>query len=120
MGGTAMAVGGAVTGAVQIGRGFYHTPGTFLEDVCKYINTHENIFILLEIYLYPYCMEIYIYMRIRFVFICIYLYAYDWYTFTYEYTYIHTYIGAVSAISQGKEWDSERKEWIIYDLKQEV
>jgi hypothetical protein len=41
-------------------------------------------------------------------------------TFTYEYTYIYTYIGAVSAISQGKEWDSERKEWIIYDLKQEV
>eukprot|EP00596_Hydrurales_sp_CCMP1899_P000062 CAMPEP_0119043032 /NCGR_PEP_ID=MMETSP1177-20130426/16361_1 /TAXON_ID=2985 /ORGANISM="Ochromonas sp, Strain CCMP1899" /LENGTH=618 /DNA_ID=CAMNT_0007010211 /DNA_START=212 /DNA_END=2068 /DNA_ORIENTATION=+ len=28
--------------------------------------------------------------------------------------------GAMAAVSQGKEWDGERKEWIIYDLKQEA
>lgn len=54
VGGTALAVGGMVTGAVQMGRGIYHTPG------------------------------------------------------------------AMSAVSQGKEWDTERKEWIIYNLKEEA
>ena len=54
VGGTALAVGGMVTGAVQMGRGIYHTPG------------------------------------------------------------------AMSAAAAGKEWDSERKEWVIYNLKEEA
>ena len=33
-------------------------------------------------------------------------------------TYYRT--GAMNAVSQGKEWDSERKEWIIYNLKEEA
>ena len=28
--------------------------------------------------------------------------------------------GAINAVSQGKEWDKEKKTWIIYDLKQEA
>jgi DnaJ-domain-containing protein 1 len=54
LGGAALAVGGVVTGAAQIGRGIYHTPG------------------------------------------------------------------AMNAMSAGKDWDDEKKEWILYDLRQEA
>jgi hypothetical protein len=53
VGGVSMMVGGAVTGAVQIGRGIYNTPGS------------------------------------------------------------------VSAISAGKDWDDEKREWYIYNLEEE-
>lgn len=28
--------------------------------------------------------------------------------------------GAISAASQGKEWDSEAKQWVLYSLKEEA
>jgi hypothetical protein len=65
MGGTAMAVGGAVTGAVQIGRGFYHTPGTLLI---------LGIICVRNLYIYEY-MNIYINMLVcvcKYICVCAY------------------------------------------------